>query len=367
MPEAGGSSNPTAPINEVNFYDYDGTILYSYTVEEAQALTELPPLPTQPGLICQEWNYDLETIKSYNRPVNIGATYINDDGKTRLYIRIAAEGRMQLPLYFSQTVSNGVTIDWGDGSDTQTLSGTGAVNTTHTYTSIGDHVISLDVSTDCMLEFQGNRLEEVNILGDVYKPPNAWLKKIEIGKNIIISNCALFNAYAYQGINILCGITSIGRQAFGGCKSLTSITIPNSVTSIGDGAFDDCRSLSSITIPDSVTSIGNYAFNYCYSLISITIPDSVTRIGNYAFCNCSSLTSITIPDSVTSIGSYAFAGCLGMAIYDFTLHTFIPALFNQNAFQSIPSDCVIKVPAALYDKWITATNWSTYADHIVPV
>jgi hypothetical protein len=95
---SGGSSNPTAPKKDVNFYDYDGTRLYSYTVEEAQALTELPPLPTQPGLICQEWNYDLVTIKSYNRAMDIGATYITDDGKTRLYIRIATEGRMNIPL-----------------------------------------------------------------------------------------------------------------------------------------------------------------------------------------------------------------------------------------------------------------------------
>ena len=34
----GGSSNPTATAKAVNFRDYDGTILYSHTVEEAAAL-----------------------------------------------------------------------------------------------------------------------------------------------------------------------------------------------------------------------------------------------------------------------------------------------------------------------------------------
>ena len=70
------------------------------------------------------------------------------------------------------------------------------------------------------------------------------------------------------------------------CKSLTSVTIPNSVTYIGDYAFWNCESLTSVTIPNSVTSIGGWAFNGCYSLTSVTIPNSVTSIGNYAFQMC---------------------------------------------------------------------------------
>jgi len=107
-------------------------------------------------------------------------------------------------------------------------------------------------------------------------------------------------------------VTSIGDEAFGWCKGLTSVTIPNSVTSIGYGAFYECDGLTSMTIPNSVTSIGDEAFGWCEKLTSVTIPNSVTSIGRYAFVCCYGLTSVTIPNSVTSIGDYAFYFCTGL-------------------------------------------------------
>ena len=114
---------------------------------------------------------------------------------------------------------------------------------------------------------------------------------------------------AFAAYTIPDSVTSIGRYAFYGCTSLTSVTIPGSVTSIGVYAFDSCASLISVTIPDGVTSIGDSAFDYCTSLTSVTIPGSVTSIGDSVFYHCTSLASVTIPDSVTSIGRYAFAYC----------------------------------------------------------
>ena len=150
----GGGAAPSAKWGDVKFIDYDGTVLYSYTLAQAQALTELPSLPVHDGLVCQGWNWTLEAVKALNRPVIVGAMYITDDGATRLHIRIATVGRMTVPLYIMQTVANGVSIDWGDGSTAETLDGTGNVNTSHTYAEPGDYVISLMPKDSCTLSLE---------------------------------------------------------------------------------------------------------------------------------------------------------------------------------------------------------------------
>ena len=127
-----------------------------------------------------------------------------------------------------------------------------------------------------------------------------------------IGGSAFYGCTSLTSVTIPDSVTSIGGSAFGNCKSLTNMTIPDSVTLIGNGAFLGCTSLTSVTIPDSVTSIGEQAFSECTSLTSVTIPDSVTSIGEQAFSECTSLTSVTIPDSVTSIGEQAFSECTSL-------------------------------------------------------
>ena len=76
-----------------------------------------------------------------------------------------------------------------------------------------------------------------------------------------------------------CTVTSIGKQAFSYCSSLTSINIPSSVTSIGEGTFQNCSSLTSLNIPSSVTSIGEYAFSNCNALKVALIQAYRIKIG----------------------------------------------------------------------------------------
>lgn len=444
VPTGGGGGGTSVIKKDVNFYDYDGTLLHSYTVAEAQALTELPALPEQSGLVCQGWNWSLEDIKAHNRAVDVGAMYITDDGATRIYITLQ-EGRTSPCL---GVCPNGtVTVDWGDGTAPDVLTGTSTSTVkwtpNHEYATPGDYVIRLTVDGEMgllgsasgyssIIKYNANT--GVNNLNYAYRTA---VRKIQLGNGVkTIGDYSFYHCYSLTSITIPNIVTSIGKYAFSTCRWLIAITIPNGITYIRDYAFQACNSLSCISIPNSVTSIAQYCFTGCSSLASITIPKSVTSIGNYAcngctsllrftvpngatsigtyvFNSCSSLSFVDIPNSVTSIGTYAFGNCYclesitipagvasipnsvfrscyslasifvpnsvtsianyvfnncySVAVYDFSTHTSVPTLSNTNSFSGIPADCEIRVPAALYDQWIAATNWSTYANNIVAV
>ncbi len=114
-------------------------------------------------------------------------------------------------------------------------------------------------------------------------------------------------------------VGEIDESAFEGCPELSSIIVEE-----GNSRYDSRNGCNAIieketnmliqgcnktVIPVGVTGIGKNAFRGCSSLTSVIIPDGVISIELTAFYGCSSLTSVTIPDSVTSIGDSAFGSC----------------------------------------------------------
>ena len=421
VPAGGGGGGGAVSPKDINFYDYDGTCVAAWSLAELAGKTALPDYPAHEGLTCQGWNWTLADLKTENAKMNVGAMYITSDGKTRIYITLQ-EGRKSPMLGICPNGT--VTVDWGDGTTPDTLTGT-SVSTvqwtpTHNYAAPGDYVITLTVDGSfgllgiSYLDFGSLLLSYSSDMTDTrsYAYKNA-IQRVLLGSGVTdIGTYAFASCCNLAQITLPSSVTSIGNYAFEDCYSLAQITLPSGVTRIGNGTFQQCCNLAQITLPRDVTSIGNYAFNYCYSLSQITLPSGVTSIGTYAFQECNSLSQITLPRSgvasigergfkncyslsqitlgvtdigiyafqscyslasitllsgVTSIGAYAFQNCYSMAFYDFTACAAVPTLSNKNAFTNIPADCEIRVPAALLDEWKAATNWATYANQIVGV
>lgn len=216
------------------------------------------------------------------------------------------------------------------------------------------------------------------------------LKEVVIPKGVTdIGSSAFYYCYRLPHIVIPDGVTTIGGSAFYECHNLESITVPGSVTSFGStfryiyglrkvvilegattissSAFQCCYGLTDVVIPNSVTSIGSGAFYSCYGLTDVVIPEGVTSLEGSVFGSCYGLRSVVVPKSVATVAAGAFGGSYGVVRYDFTAHTSVPTLSAATAFTGINGACQILVPAALYDEWVAATNWATYADYIVAV
>ncbi len=193
------------------------------------------------------------------------------------------------------------------------------------------------------------------------------------GKVIIPSNVT-YNGRTFE-------VTGIGANAFYGCTSMTSITIPKSIKTIGKGAFSGCENLSSyfisdlaswcsidfksptsnpifyvhkfllngkeikeLVIPEGVKSIGDYAFYSCSGLTSISISNSVTSIGSNAFQDCLSVKKVKLSNTLSRIESYLFYGCT--SITSITIPNSIESI-GSNAFNKCTSLASIYIPNGL--------------------
>ena len=289
---------PAPQEKDVNFIDYDGTILYSFTAEEFATMEALPANPSHTGLTAQGWNWSLADAKDYVAAYGklwVGQNYITSDGKTRFYISLP-DGK--LSTSFGIGLDGSATIAWGDGAES-TITGSDAdalISASHTYAAVGNYVIALSVTGQAAFLADANRLVS-------YK---SAITQIEIGANVSLHASCFYALRSLTSVSIPQYITNIPDYCFQNCFSLRSVTISSGANSVGQNVFYSCRSLETISFPDSVNSVSTSAFNGCYSLKSVTLPRSLTAITNSLFYNCYSLKDIVIPVGVKSIGGSVF-------------------------------------------------------------
>lgn len=101
--------------------------------------------------------------------------------------------------------------------------------------------------------------------------------------------------------------------------------------------------LVNVKIPEGFTTIGSNAFYGCKSLTSIELPEGLTTISSYAFQNCKNLTSIDLPESLTIINTSAFQSCTSLKTINFkgTDEQWNAISKGSNWYKNCPSDMQI--------------------------
>lgn len=207
----------------------------------------------------------------------------------------------------------------------------------------------------------------------------------------VIEAGAFQNLEQLESFDFPKGVTTIGANAFNGCKKmttatfkddaviqtiaagaladcgLTSIKIPNSVKTLEKEAFRNCSALTTVTLSKNVDSISSEAFKRCEKLTAINVdkdntkyssvdgyllshdkkelilfphgkanknftllPPSITKIGDYAFYDCVGLENVVIPNKVEKIGERAFSLCKKLNTITFLCDKMIdPVNINQ--------------------------------------
>ena len=364
----------TSSIKEkdINFFDYDGTLLYAWGLEELVEKEHLPDLPTQDGLICQGWNWTLDDLKLQNTPMDVGATYTTIDGKTRIYIRLE-EGRLSPTLGIGQSISNGVEIDWGDGyteTSNNITGSTSSIDIQHTYPQEGDYIITLTPLNNCTIYFIGTSSLYSKVLWNGVSSNSSFnrvyqnvIQKIELGQNIYLNNYALHSAINMKTINLPNGVQmptgSVASYIFQNNYSLKFICFPKGLKTINGNICAYCKSFKNISLPKEITKIPGYFVNSCPALRRITLSNSITELGNNCLQNCEKIEYLAIPDSVRTIGSNAVANCFLLKTIEFGKNPALTTIQNS-ALSACTSLRDFKIPTSVTFIYSSAfsTNYS---------
>ncbi len=235
----------------------------------------------------------------------------------------------------------------------------------------------------------------------------------EIGENAFKQCTALSTLRFAPGSKL----KTIGKYAFQGCSSITSLTIPDGLKNIGDGAFCGLKNLKYLTmsgevdgsgwidwwsidtltltgtyvmgrapadkdgyiwydtlpgrnarkviLSEGITSIDDYAFNRCQNLEQLVLPTSLQTIGAYAFYYCDSLEQLALPAGLRTIDAHTFEKCRNLV--DVTIPDSLQTL-GQDCFKDCDKLQLIdmsKVPDTFIEQWTCLTGMATFPDWLV--
>lgn len=418
IPEgSGGVCEPTDDdyVNNVIFWDYDAEVVGIYSIPEVLSWTDYSAVTNKlkhhNGLVFIQWNLDLPTLQNYlvtyQHPFDVGAMYEAEDGKAHFTINLVQDND-----YWSFATNGDATVDWGDGT-VETLTGSNVKS--HNYQLKGVYDITIETTATgfgfgtgqgrkCIgtalfpktmvspymptgAESVGCYAENMifplvynnnsqNYFGTAYfakiyitantqqRLPNQWFNcKVLCGNtwHIYQTNTGT-NLYNLKRFAVIAaGNTTVYTNYLASTQNIVAVYCDNFIqTSSGSMSFGVTNTI--VSLPPKITFANNTAkYSYCYKLEHII--DFYERIGkftnlnNIMFHSCGRLKTPLKFDNVTSIAINCFAQCVAIPEIDFSGQTTVPTLAAVTAFTNCKAKFLI--PDALYDTWVTATNWAT--------
>ena len=132
------------------------------------------------------------------------------------------------------------------------------------------------------------------------------LEKIENYEGFFEGNTKLsyktfYNCQMLHNITLWDGLQTIEGRAFGNCKAITEIIIPDSVTKIGttETVFESCTSLKKIVLPKKV-ALGDYCFEKCTGLTDVWMPTEASTFSKQVFGQCGADLNVTFHFATSS-------------------------------------------------------------------
>ena len=393
-----GSSNGDYNIDDVTFYDYDGTIIFSCSMEDAQNLEELPIPPEHEGLVFQGWNWTLEQIKSSSVGADVGALYDTEDGALVFNIEVKNEiERKNICLQFREISGSKknphISIDWDDGvieTSAEEVSFSG-IYMSHSYEKNGRYAIRVKKSdpdcdgfmltyaypTDYNLISKNKKIDYVvdsiligsdcgEINNSTFSGTNT-IRNITVHRDLVLPNTG--SLFSYNTAMLRCLIlppTQVNvYNMVNDCNSMKTVSIPPTVVTCNVGRPNR---LLRIIFPDSVNTVSGSGSTHS-TLRDIRFGAQVWKVESYAFSsseNC--ISELYLPASLKTLESNCFTGLLGVKTYHFKSET-PPTLASSgslaiNDFKD-GETTKIYVPKGCADTYKAATNWAALADYIV--
>ncbi len=365
--------------DEVCFWDYEGTLLYSCSMAEAKRMSAMPEFPDHSNDIVPLtplcWNWTLDQLHSIEYPADIGAIYYPTDGKTHFFIELDEKTGLEFTVrqYYAST------IDWGDGNE-ETTTGGGA--STHTYSTYGKYHLKVS-STLCTSGTGAN---------DIFVPKEAVVDTIYFGKDISPSWLAIWNANLFRDTRIEYAVIPYGPTPPTGTAFLSNVKFLKHINlnyfDNGQEFLSNAYVLRHISLPytkDTLRLDGTYVIT-SPALTRLRLQGNVSG-GRGTFTNCFSLEEIGGSGYLSNTGALASYDNL-YALKKFTIHSDCTAVngdkFLNNAYSledlyvypetpptlqyaSIHAHSFLRihVPASSLTAYKEATNWSTYADYMI--